>query len=258
MKIPPSSWLHLLLALCLPGSVIPLRAQDRLIFKDNHVQDGKVVGMNGPSVLMNVVTSAGNTGQISFSLGLLNRVEAAPPPAYQAGMTAYGAGDWDKALAALKPVAEQFKGLPTPWAQQAAASLGDIYIEKNDLARAEAAYNDYRKLYPAGGASTLRFNLGQARLAFARNNLPQATKQLDGIIALALKDPADASRTDSSAYGQAFYLRGQIKDREGDAQAALGDYLRTVTLFYQDAPTTARAQKNADALRAAHKELVAP
>ncbi len=248
-------------ALCLAaslGGVAVSSAQDRLVFKDGHVQEGEVTGMSGPAVLMTVATASGAPGQISFNLGLLSRVDAAPPPAYSGGIATYGAGDWDKALAALKPLADQFRGLPTPWAQQAAALLGDIYIEKNDLARAEAAYNDYRKLYPSVGGNSARFNLGQARLAFARNNLGQAKQQLEPILALALKSPADAARADASTYGQAFYLRGQISEKEGNAQAAFENYLRTVTLFYQDGSATARAQKSADTLRSAHKDLVAP
>ncbi len=236
----------------------PLRAQDRLVFKDGHVQDGKIVGMSGPTVLMTVTTASGAPGQISFNMGLLNRVDAAPPPAYNAGVAAYGVGDWDKALAALKPVTDQFRGLPTTWAQQAAGMLGDIYVEKNDLPRAEAAYGDYRKLYPATSGNSVRSNLGQARIAFARNNVSETKRALEPITTAALKNPADASRSDAAAYGQAFYLRGLIREKDGDAPGALEDYLRTVTLFYQDAATTARARKAADALRAAHKDLVAP
>ena len=234
------------------------RAQDRLVFKDNHVQEGKVTGMRGSTVMINLNGEGGAAGQIGFDLRLLSRVEVAPPPAFQPGMTACAAGQWDQALTDLKPIAEQFRGLPTSWAQQTFATLGDLYIEKNDLSRAEAAYNDYGRLYPAAGGNSLRFNLGQARLALARNNPAQARQQLEPITRLALKNPTDVSRANAAAFGQAFDLAGQLEERAGHPQDALEDYLLTVTLFYQDPASTARARQSADRLRAAHKELTVP
>lgn len=242
------------LCLTLAAGPAALRAQDRITFRDNHFQDGKITGMNGGTVLIDITTSSG-TGQTGYDLGLISRIDSPPPPAFQAGYAAYAAGQWDKALAILKPLVDQFRGLPTDWARQAAGTLGDLYIEKNDVARAEAAYNDFRRLYPGGTGNTLRANLGQARIAFAKNNAAQARQQLDPIRLTALKSPAEVSQLDGAAYGQAFFLSGQLYEREGNYQAALEDYLRTVTLFYQDGGATARAQKSADDLRAAHKDI---
>ena len=239
-------------------AALPAWAQDQLVFRDNHVQAGKVVGMKDGAVLLTVTAANGAPGQISFNLALLSRVDAAPPPSYAPAVAAYESGQWDKALAALQPLAEQFRGLPTSWAQQAAAALGDLYLEKKDLTRAEAAYNDYRRLYPATAGNTLRFELGQARIAFARDHLAAARIALESITSVALKNPAEVSRADAAAYGQAFYVLGEIQERGGNFQEALADYLRTTTLFYQDPATTGRAQKEADKLRAAHKDLAAP
>lgn len=246
------------LLLILGGGVSRAGAQDQLVFKDNHVQAGKVVGVKDGAVLLTVTTPGRAPGQIAFNLGLLNRVDAAPPPSYQAGMSAYQAGQWDKALAALQPLADQFRGLPTPWAQETAATLGDLYVEKNDLVRAEAAYANYRRFYPATAGNSLRFELGQARIAFARDRIAAARIALESITQGALKNPVEASRNDAAAYGQAFYVLGQIQERAGDFQGALEDYLRTTTLFYQDGATAARAQQDADRLRTAHKDLVVP
>ena len=246
------------LALCLGawGLASTGCAQDRLVFADKHVQEGKVTGMNGDSVMVNLTTASGAPGTIGFDLSLVSRVDAAAPPSYAAGLAAYAAGDWNKALASIKPIADQFRGLPTDWARQSFAMLGDIYIEKNDLVRAEGAYNEYRKLYPGG--TSLRFNLGQARIALARSNPAAARQQLEPIVAAALKNPAEVSRADGTAYGHAFYLLGQLQEKEGRLPDALQDYLSTVTLYYQDAATASRAQARADALRAAHKELTVP
>ena len=236
-----------------------LRAQDRLVFKDSpaHVQDGRITGMNGNTVQINVTTTSG-TGQMAYDLGLIARIDAPPPAAFQAGSAAYAAGQWDRALAALKPLVDTFHGLPTEWERQAIGMLGGIYVEKNDIARAEAAYGDYRRFYPGGAGGSLRLNVGQARVAFAMNNPAQARQQIDPIRQAALKSPAEVSQLDGAVYGQAFNLSGQLYEREGNYQAALEDYLRTVTLFYQDGGVAARAQASADALRAAHKDLSAP
>ena len=246
------------LALCLGACLLASSAvaQDRLIFTDKHVQEGKITGVSGGSVMVTLSTAAGAPGQIGFDLGLISRVEVAPPAAFQAGTTAYAAGDWDKALSAIKPITERFRGLPTDWARKAFALLGDIYIEKNDVVRAEGAYNDFRKLYPVG--NSLVFGIGQARIAMARANDAAARRQIDPIITAALKSPAEVSRTDGATYGQAFSFLGQLQEKEGNSSDALEDYLRVVTLYYQDAATAARAQGRADALRAAHKGLAVP
>ncbi len=233
------------------------RGQDRLYFKNNRVQDGRLAGMNGSTVLMNIAAGSG-PGQIGFDLSLIARVDAAPPPAFAAGYAAFQAGGWDKALAALKPIADQYHGLPTEWARQAVGALGDIYLEKNDIARAELAYNEYRRFYPQGAGNGLRGNLAQARLAFAKKDAAAAKQRLEPITKAALKSPTQISSADSAAYGQAFYLMGQLREKDGAYQEALEDYLRTVTVFYQDKTAAAGAQKNADALRAAHKEISVP
>ena len=245
-----------ILSLAIIAGVAKLHAQDRLTFQDNHVQDGKITGMNGNTVLLNVATSTG-TGQVGYDQGLIKSIDSPTPPAFQAGYAAYAAGQWEKALASLKPLVATYRGLRTDWAQQATGYLGDVYVEKNDLTDAEAAYNDYRRLYP-GAANTPRATLGQARIAFARNNAAAARQGLEPIKQAAMMNPASVTQLDGSAYGQAFYLSGQLNEREGKYQAALEDYLRTVTLFYQDAGVTGRAQKSADVLRAAHKDVSVP
>ena len=234
-----------------------VRAQDRLEFKNSPPQAGKIVGMRDGSVLIDV-TLANGSGQMSYNLGLLARVVMAPPAAFQSGVAASQAGNWDRALADLKPLVDQFRGLPTDWAQQATGLLGDLYVEKKDLGKAEAAYNDYRRLYPEAAGGALRVSVGQARIAFARNNAAQARQQLQGITQAALKNPALVTKADGAAYGQAFYLLGQMQEQDHNEASALESYLRTVTLFYQDNATAMRAQQSADALRATHQGLTAP
>ena len=213
--------------------------------------------MNNGSVTIEVAMANGS-GQMSYNLALLSHVSMLPPAAFQAGLAASQAGNWDQALADLKPLADQFRGLPTEWAQQAAGLLGDLYVEKKDLARAEAAYNDYRRFYPEAPGGALRVGVGRARIAYARNNAAQARQQLQGIAQAALKNPAFVTKAEGAAYGQAFYLLGQMQEQEHGYPEALESYLRIVTLFYQDSAVATRAQQSADALRSAHQGLVAP
>ena len=232
-------------------------AQDRLDLKNGTALAGQIVGVRDGNVVINQATSTG-TGQASYNLSLVARVTVATPEAFRAGLAAYQAGSWDKALADLKPLVDQFRGLPVDWAQQAAGLLGDLYLEKKDVAKAEEAYNDYRRFYPGDVAGQLRLSVGQARIAFARNQSAQAKQQLQAITQAALKNPALVTRQDGAVYGQAFYLLGQIQEGERGYQDALQNYLRTVTLFYQDGAVAVRAEKSADALRAAHKDLTVP
>ncbi len=216
-------------------------------------QEGRISGVQGDAILLNLPN-----GKTSVPLAQVARVQADAPPAATTGLAAYNAGSLDKALADLRPIGEMFRGLPTDWAQQTLAALGNIYLEKNDVPRAEAAFNDYRKFYPNVPGNKLQFSVAQARLAFAKNNVPQARQALEGIVQAALKAPAEVTRGDGAAYGQAFYLLARLQERDNDYQGALENYLRVVTLFYQDAAVAGRAQKSADDLRAAHKGLAVP
>ena len=235
-----------------------VRAQElpaRIFLQGNTTpQEGRITGVQGDSILLNLP----NNGKTSVSLALVDHVEAAAPPAVKTGLDAYSAGAYDKALADLKPVGDTFRGLPTSWAQQTLAALGNIYLEKNDISKAEAAFNDYRRYYPRAPGNQLQLSVAQARLAFAKNNSAQARLALDAIVQAALKAPAEVTRGDGAAYGQAFYLLARLQERENNYQGALENYLRVITLFYQDAAVAGRAQKGADDLRAAHKGLAVP
>ena len=244
-------------ALCLSAAA-ELHAQQelpaRVFLQGNPTpQEGRITGVQGDAIQLTIPN-----GKTGVPLAQVVRVEANAPAAYATGIAAYNAGNYDKALADLRTFGDAFRGLPTDWEQQTVAALGNIYLEKNDTAKAEGAFNDLRRYYPKAPGSGLQLSVAQARLAFARNNAAQTKAQLDAIIAAALKSPAEVTRTDGAAYGQACYLMAQLQEREANFQGALENYLRVVTLFYQDPAVTGRAQKGADDLRAAHKDLSVP
>ena len=233
-------------------------APDRVVLKTGEQQVGKVLGVSNGQVQLEISTGSA-AGRLTFNLAQISRVEASAPAAYTAGVAAFEAGDFDRALAALKPVAETFRGLPTDWARDAAALLGDIYLEKKDLARAEAAYADYAKVYGGGGGGdSVRTTVSLARLALAKGDAAGARARLEPLAAAALQNPLKASSAEAAAYGQVFLLLGRQQEAAGDWPAALTSYLRTVTLFYRDRAAVAAAQKAADALRAVHPGVIAP
>ena len=256
---PSLPWSRRALLLCVCATVLTsgLHAQElpaRIYLQGNPTpQEGRITGVQGDAILLIVPN-----GRTSIPLSQVARIEAAAPPAYATGMAAYNAGNYDKALTDLRPVGDEFRGLPLEWVQQILVALGSIYLEKNDVVRAEAAFNDYRRYYPNAAGNKLQLGVAQARIAFAKNNTPQARQSLEAITQTALKAPAEVTRGDGAAYGQAFYLLARLQERENHFQDALEDYLRVVTLFYQDTALAARAQKGADDLRTAHKGLSVP
>lgn len=178
-----------------------------------------------------------------------------PPAEFANAQKAFEAKNYDATLTLLK-VLDKYKGLPAEWAQQAAALWGDVYIEKNDLAKAEAAYKEFQRIYP-GGQGGVQSELGLARLAVAKKDMATAKAKLEPLVAKATEDKS-VNRAAGLAYSQAFYLMGQIKEQEGDLAGALENYLKTVTIFYYDRSAVALAQEKADALRKANPTIFIP
>ncbi len=216
-----------------------------------NVQQGVVIGASAAGVQIRI-------GAQTITLGapMFESFQMAAPPEYAQGVQAYTAGDLAKALVAIRSVADRYKGLPTDWAQAATSMLGDLYVATNDLPKAETAYAEFKKLYAtvAGGAVSTS-EVGLARLAIAKKDLPAAKAKLEPIMAEALEDKAIVPNTNKAlAYSQAFLVSGQLKEEEGNLPGALEDYLRTVTIFYHDRAAVTTAQQKADALRSRDKD----
>ncbi len=229
------------------------KAQDVIILTTGAAQQGKVLGVTPSGQLEFQV--AGGTNKLGLALASVREVRMAAPLEYSQGIQAYQAKDPAKALKLIKAVVDKYKGLPTPWAQGSLSLLGELYIATDDLPKAEAAYTDFKRLYPAGGS--LQSEVGLARLAVAKKDYETAKQKLAPVIEAALKDKV-VTQANGPAYSQAFVVSGQAKEAEGNLSGALEDYLRTVTLFYQDAAAVSVAQERADALRKEHKEVTVP
>jgi tetratricopeptide (TPR) repeat protein len=223
-------------------------AQDKLTTLDGRTQDGKIVGVVGSSVQIQV-----GAGTIGVPLATVKAVTMAVPAEFTTGKAAYDARDFAKALAPIKAVADKFRGLPAPWAQQASGLLGDIYVALNKLPEAEAAYLSFQKSYGAGGG--LQSEVGLARIALSKKEYDKAKEKLTPITEKALTEKQPAAAV-ASAYSQAFYILAQVEEAQGDYSAALQNYLRTVTIFHHDSAAAAGAKEKADALRKAHNVVV--
>jgi len=240
--------LFLLLCPLLAGSVAI--AQDKITTRDGVTQDVKILAVNGPMIQVKIPA-----GTVSMQLNSIVRVVMAPPAEYTAAVAAFEAKDYAKALSGMSSVVARFKGLPTDWAQRATLMLGDIYVAQNDLPKAEAAYKEAQRIYPSQGS--VQTDVGMARIAVSKKDYAGAKAKLETITDQALKQP-NIPAADAAAYSQAFYLLGQVEEAAGNFPDALQDYLRTVTLFYQDRIAAADAQEKADALRKAHPGIVVP
>jgi len=252
MKLRRCSASHQLLFLIVGCLSVAARlySQDTITTRDGKTQAAKIVGANGTTVQLQVAA-----GMVGIPLSSITQVVMAPPAEYTLAVAAYEAKDYPKALASMAQVAGKYKGLPTEWAQQAALMLGDIYVAQNELAKAETAYTDFQKFYP--GRGTVQVDVSMARVAVSKKDFTAAKQKLEPLAEAALKEKS-VPKAAAASYSQVFLLLGEIKEAEGDFQGALQDYLRTVTLFYQDHVAVSSAQEKADALRKAHPGLVAP
>lgn len=208
----------------------------------------KVIGVSGPNLQVQI-----GAGMLGIPLASVKDVQMNPPPDLAAAQRAYLAKDLPKALTLVKNVTDKYAGLPADWARQATGMLGDVYVATNDLARAEAAYKEFQKLYPG----STQGDVGMARIAISKKDFAGAKKKLEPIAEAALKEKIISSANGFS-YSNAFLALGEIKESEGDLTGALGDYLRTVTLFYHDPTAVSVAQEKADALRSENPKIAVP
>lgn len=200
-----------------------------------------IVGVNGTKV---VIRNA--QGEISYDLSQIMEVRKNPPVEFQQAQAFIEAGQLDKALPLIKSVTTRYKGLPTTWAADASAMLGNVHISLGQLDQAEAAFGEFEKSYPSAGSGAS--SIGKARLAVERGKLDDARAVAEPVVADALTKK-NVSRADSKLYGQAYFVLGKIAEGEGKLPEAMENYSRTVAIFYQERAVVKEAQKRIDELR---------
>lgn len=250
MKASPRT--HVLVAavtLILNGVASTAPAQDAVVLKSGQTREGKIVGVSGGNVRLQVGASTAG-----IPLAEVTEIRMATPQEFDTAAAKLAAGDAKGALAGLQKLNETFAGLPTPWAERAAAMLGDAKLAAGDTAGAKQAYEQFSKTYPQ---ATSLANLGMARLAVGAGQFDEAAKLLEPVLA---KSPQTAfpSPADGPALAQGHYLMGHVREADGDKQGALEQYLKAYAIFPFDANAASSAQARADILRSENPGLIAP
>jgi predicted Zn-dependent protease len=217
---------------------------DTVILKTNPPQ--RKAGVTVTGVIGGKVMIREGAGEIGYDLSQIESVAKAAPAEFGQGMRFLEAGDLEKALPLLKTVADKFKGLPTNWAQDATAAVGNLYVSLNRLAEAETAFADLKKAY--GGSNSLAASVGEARLLAAKSKFAEARGIVQPIVADAL-NKKNITRSESQLYGQAYFVLGRVAEGENKLPEAMENYCRTVAIFYQERSVVAEAQKRIDDLR---------
>lgn len=224
-------------------------AQDKLITTTNQTRDGKILRVSRGAIEFQI-----GAGSTNIPLNQIASVVMAVPAEFTAGKAAYDQGEYAKALPAIKKIVETFLGLPTPWAQEAAGMLGDIYVATGKTDDAEKAYTSFQQVYGARGGS-MQSEVGLARIALSKKDYAKARERLTPVTEKALTEAAPAPAA-ARAYSQAFCLLGQVDEAEQKYPEALENYLRTVTIYPKDAASVTLAQQRADAIRKEHNVAV--
>jgi tetratricopeptide (TPR) repeat protein len=225
-----------------------LTAQDFIVQKDGQRREGEILGVADGKLKIKV-----GPAETTIAMDQVASVTKDPPKGYEDAIKAWQESNANKTLGSLKPIVETFRGLPTEWAERAAALLGDVYLSLGQLPAAESAFAEFTKSYP--NATSLA-DIGLARLAVSKKDFAAAKTRLLPIVSEADKVIA-APAGKSAAYGQAFYLMGMVHESEGAYPEALRDYLSAVTLFHDDRAIVAKAQERADVL-VKEKQVIVP
>lgn len=234
-------------------SPMTLSAQDSVTLKNGQRREGKITGLSGGNIRLAISAQGAGTVESSVPLAEAKSVNMEAPADWNKARELWEKGQAAETARILTPLVGSFLGLPVPWVKQAAVLLVDARLETGDDAGAEKVLADFAAAYPDADDLT---PLLRAKLAIKRNNFVGAKPLLAPLVEQGSQTKlADSSQ--SVTYGQAFYMMGLIHEQEGNLPAALQDYLRTTTLFFEDAATTAKAKERADIL-INEKNIVVP
>lgn len=218
---------------------------------NGQTQNVKILGVSGANVQIQV-----GSGVVGVPMASVTSVVMAQPAEAAEAEKAFAARDYARALAAAKPAAAKYTGLPVEWARELTSLVGDIHVELGQLKEAEAAYGAYQRAYPKAGS--LQVDVGMARIAYSRKDFDEASAKLEPIAAKAKETPFNLSEADARAYSQTFLILGEVAEARKQPAVALENYLRTATIFYRDPNAAKMAQEKADALRKQDPSLALP
>ena len=163
----------------LGGALSVLTAQDFVIQKDGQRREGEILSVADGKLKLKV-----GPAETGIAMDQVASVSKAAPKEYEDAIKLWQDGNANKTLNILKPLVETFGGLPTEWAERAAALLGDVYLSLGQLPAAESAFAEFTKSYPNATALS---DIGLARLAVSKKDFAGAKAKLLPIIAEADK-----------------------------------------------------------------------
>ena len=233
-------------AFLLPASLA--RSQDILVMTNGQRREGQILEVTGGRVRFK-----SGPAETAIPLEQVASARMAPPKAFEEAQDFSRQGNPSRALGVLKPLAQKFRGLPSPWAEQASALLGSLYLELGDISAAESAFSDFQAAYPK--AQELA-TLGLARLAIYKKQHAEAESKIRPIVEQARKTLLAPSGKNAE-FGQALHLMGLLLEEKGQFSEALEHHLLAATIFAEDAVTAAKAQARAEAL-AQEKKVAVP
>ena len=227
-----------------------LFGQDQIRLKSGELLNGVVVKYDDVSATL---TFKFDKGTLGYSQADLAEVKMKERPGVEEGRKALAEGKMEEVIAAWKGPANEFVGINTPWVLECVGGLGQAYLSQGKVADAEVLYGKMKKSYPSGPAG-IRAEVGLAEATAGRDTdgLLQKLKGMEG----QLKEGLRPQREDREALAEYYFARGGAYEKKGDAKKALEDFLR-VCVLYPDPPSLGkRAEKKAEALRQANKDLV--
>src|SRR4030095_15212567 len=137
------------------GTLSMLIAQDFVVQKDGQRREGEILGVLDGKLKIKV-----GPAETGIAMDQVASVTKDPPKGYEDAIKAWQEGNANKTLSLLKPVVEAFRGLPTEWAERAAALLGDVYLSLGQLPAAESAFSEATKVRAAPAGKSAAY--GQA------------------------------------------------------------------------------------------------
>ena len=173
------------------------------------------------TIILTIQTQNGGTGTREFAPAQILKAAADAPPEFGQAVQAFQAKDFAKVISLMEPIAKDKAGLEVD--KQARILIARAYIGQGKAGEAVNQFTEVTKHYPDG--------LKEASLGLEYANALLAAKQFEKL-GTALDDLVkDAPR---GVAAKAQNIRGDMRMSQGQTDAAILDFMRTVVFFAKD------------------------